>query len=85
MLLDTTLLLSRASFLLKGASAVADFALYFNPALAANTVEYELSSSPQHDWAHLFSLPSGTRNEPGGGGGRSKTVTHVISLRFPPL
>ena len=55
-LLDT-LLLSRANFLLKGTSAVADFALYFNPALAANTVEYELSPSPQHDWANLSRCP----------------------------
>ena len=55
-LLDT-LLLSRANFLLKGRSAVAEFALYFNPALAANTVDYELSSSPQHDWANLSRCP----------------------------
>ena len=55
-LLDT-LLLSRANFLLKGRSADAEFALYFNPALAANTVDYELSSSPQHDWANLSRCP----------------------------
>lgn len=55
-LLDT-LLLSRANFLLKGTSAVADFALYFNPALAANTVDYELSWSPQPDWANLSRCP----------------------------
>ena len=62
-LLDT-LLLSRANFLLKGRSAVAEFALYFNPALAANTVDYELSSSPQHDWANLSRCPgSGAAGE----------------------
>ena len=55
-LLDT-LLLARANFLLKGTSAVADFALYFNPTLAANTVDYELSSSPRHDWANLSRCP----------------------------
>ena len=52
-----TLLLSRANFLLKGTSAVADFALYFNPTLAGNTVEYELSPSPHHAWANLSRCP----------------------------
>ena len=49
-LLDT-LLLSRANFLLKGTSAVAEFALYFNPALAANTLDLELTDhGPRPKW-----------------------------------
>lgn len=58
-LLDT-LLLSRANFLLKGTSAVAEFALYFNPALAANTLDLELTGcgralcgSERPHWSNL--------------------------------
>ena len=49
-LLDT-LLLARCDFLLKPASSVSEFALYFNPRLVNHSFDFELEGQPEPEWA----------------------------------
>ena len=49
-LLDT-LLLSKCDFLLKPSSAVSEFAIYFNPALANNSYDFSIPDQPRPTWA----------------------------------
>ena len=48
-LLDT-LLLSKCDFLLKSASAVSEFALYFNPHLINRSYDFGLEDQPSPAW-----------------------------------
>ena len=45
-----TLLLSRCDFLLKGASAVSEFALYFSPSLANQSFDFSIRDHPRPLW-----------------------------------
>ena len=46
-----TLLLSRCTFLLKSASAVSEFAIYFNPRLALQSFDFNIKDQPLPSWA----------------------------------
>ena len=48
-LLDT-LMLSRCDFLLKSASSVSEFAIYFNPQLARNSYDFSIPDQPRPSW-----------------------------------
>ena len=56
-LLDT-LLLSKCDFLLKSASAVSEFALYFNPRLHNESYDFEIPDQPLPPWFHAASAAS---------------------------
>ena len=72
-----TLLLSKCDFLLKGASAVAEFAIYFNPDLALSSYDFQLRGQELPKWARAdwrsgapihptLSLPPGSPPPPPG-------------------
>jgi hypothetical protein len=52
-----TLLLSRCDFLLKGASAVSEFALYFAPHLVNRSFDFSIRDNPRPHWMPRGSTP----------------------------
>ena len=52
MLLDT-LLLSKCDYLIKTASSVSEFAIYFNPALSNRSYDFSLKGQPLPPWYWL--------------------------------
>ena len=56
-----TLLLSRCDFLLKSASAVSEFAIYFSPRLALASYDFQIPGAPFPSWASGPVLGPGSR------------------------
>jgi hypothetical protein len=52
-----TLMLAKCDFLLKSASAVSEFAIYFNPKLIHNSIDLSISDNPLPVWAEGLTIP----------------------------